>query len=659
MKNGNSFMKNYFNYAISALFMACLTATAFIFNTTAGIISAVLFSAYVAFVVIYIILEKRSSLSEDTRKTISGHIFDYLQKNTNPIMLISGDDRLLWYNKSYADVYEGTTVPFNTLCEQVDNGFITSEKIGSDNFSNITKNGKHYEIKHYEIDAGSNKFLLVEWKDVTELRKATIELNASNSIVSYIVVDNINEASQGMQDKYREVSAHISATLGEWASSLNGVIKEYERDRYIAVFEERYLEQQKANKFDILDKISDLTPIDAGGIPMTVSMGIAHLKGTLAEKEAAANSALQLALQRGGAQVVVKSEENNEIFGGKTKTVQKITKIKARSISTKLVSEIKASSNILVMAHQNPDFDAIASSVGIARLCMYHGKPVNIITDLKNASFEACMERLKTVKEYENIFIDSVYGQDLLTPDTLLVIVDASNPDIFESAEVYSNSVRVAIIDHHRQAAEFPKEPIISYVEPTSSSASELVSEILEYSLPPMTLYKEESELLMTGIFLDTQTFSRNVGIRTFGAAVYLRSEGGNPGKAQTMFKTALSEYKKMARYQQETITYKGIFAVSTYELDNEEENRVIAARAADRMLQIEGIRASFALATVGDSIHISARSDSTVNVGLILEKLGGGGHFDSAGARIGDGDMESVLRRLRDAITAYCDSLK
>ena len=643
------------------LFISCITAVAFIFDTTAGVISLFLFAAYTVYMVLYIVLEKRSSMNENTKKTIAAHTFDYLEKLDYPALLVSSDNRISWFNKAYSDVYPELTIRFDDKCTDIDNGFVSNENIdaaaeNSSLFSNVIKNGRYYNISTYRILAGNNHYTLVVWNDITELHRIKAELTDANVLVAFIDVDNISEVSQGMQDKYREVSARISTTLSDWAGGFGGIVKEYERDRYIMFFEERFIDEQMANKFDILDKISELSPDEAGSIPMTVSMGISRIKGTLSEKEAAAKSALQLALQRGGAQVVVKTETENEIFGGKTKTVQKTTKIKSRIISARLVSAMKASGNILVMAHQNPDFDAVSASVGIARLALFLGKRVNIITDLKNTSFISSKDMLRNIRDYDTVFVDSVYGQDLLTPDSLLVIVDASNPLVFESPDIYKNSLRTVIIDHHRQAMQFPVEPMITYVEPTASSASELVSEILEYALPSMTLYKEESELLMAGIFLDTQNFTRNVGIRTFSAAVYLRSEGGNPGKAQALFKSELSEFRKLAEFERNIMIFRTIFAISQYELDNDEENRVVAARAADRMLQIEGIRASFTLSSVGESIHVSARSDASVNVGLILEKLGGGGHYDSAGARLTGVTMKDALVMLRESIVNYCE---
>jgi c-di-AMP phosphodiesterase-like protein len=326
-------------------------------------------------------------------------------------------------------------------------------------------------------------------------------------------------------------------------------------------------------------------------------------------------------------------------------------------VATQLVSLVNKSSNVLIMGHINPDFDAIASGIGLARLVMYLGKDVKIITDFSNQSFNTFANMLTMIKDYDNIFVDKIYGQELLTPDTLVIITDVNNERILESPEIYKKAEHIAIIDHHRQTQEFNRKHDISYIEPTASSASELVSEMLELVLPPNTLYKEEAELLLAGILLDTQNFTRNVGIRTFSAAVYLRGEGANTGKAQSVFKYRLGEFKKLAEFEKNIIVFRKIFAITQYDLDNTPENRVIAAQAAERMLQIEGIKASFTLSLADDAIHISARSDGSVNVSLILEKLKGGGHFDSAGARLTGVSMKQALVMLREAIVEYCET--
>ncbi|MBO4500971.1 MAG: DHH family phosphoesterase, partial [Clostridia bacterium] len=501
-------------------------------------------------------------------------------------------------------------------------------------------------------------FWLAVWNDCTDYEELYTERMNSNVIVAYAAVDNINELSSGLQqDRYREISAKISNALNEWVNSMHGIIKEYERDKYLIFFEDRYIEPQIESKFDILDKINELSD-ETDGLPLTVSIGVARMyEGGLSEKEEAAKNSLQLALQRGGAQVVVKNRTDNDFYGGRTKTIQKRTKIKSRVVAYQLVSLINKASNVLIMGHANPDFDAVASCCGIARLAMWLGKDVKIIEDTENQNYLICSSRLAGIKDYSDMFVDKVYGQELLKPDTLVVICDVSNVNIFESADIYRKAEHIAVIDHHRQIQEFDRTHDITYIEPTASSASELVAEMLEIVLPPNVLLKEEAELMLAGMLLDTQNFARNVGIRTFSAATYLRGAGANTSSAQAMFKYQLGEFKKIAEFERNIFIFRKIFAITQYESDNDAENRVTAAQVAERMLMIDGIRASFTVSKAENAIHISARSDGSVNVSLILEKIGGGGHFDSAGAKMSGVNMKQAMSKLREAIVSYCEN--
>ncbi|MEG2004335.1 MAG: DHH family phosphoesterase, partial [Clostridia bacterium] len=400
----------------------------------------------------YIFFEKRGNKDQDAGKTIASHTFDYLSKVDYPALLVDNDGKISWFNTAYKAVYHETVIKNGEQYKPVDVGFDSLESLKkSDATVKIVRGERHFDLKSYQIETAHKKFQLIIWYDTTELFLANTELKNANVLVAYIVFDNISEISQGLQDKYHETGIKISKILDEWATSVHGIIKEYERDKYILFFEERYIETQISNKFEILDKISELSEDGAGGIPLTVSIGISRIHGSLQEKENTAKMALQLALQRGGAQAVIKTETDNDIYGGRTKTIQKLTKIKSRVIASKLVYEIKNSTNILIMAHKAPDFDALAACVGMARLVMYHKKKVNIVTDFSNVSLGIAKKLISNLKEYDDIFVDAVFGQDLLTPDTLLLIVDASNPAVFESPPIFQNASRIAIIDHHRQ----------------------------------------------------------------------------------------------------------------------------------------------------------------------------------------------------------------
>lgn len=655
------FKNNLFSFVISTAFMASLCAIAFVFNTKAGVFSTILFGCYLIYVIIYVYFGSGDAKNLLAGKSLAAHTFNFISEMSLPVLLCDGTGAISWYNAALESLYSDYKIKIGENVSTMGDGVVTVDKFnelkeqGKKHYT-IKQGDKYYRITPYPIETMRKSFFLIIWSDVTDYENLYAEHLNSNVLVAYAVVDNISELTQGMQDRYREISAKIANVLSEWVSSMKGIIKEYERDKYIIFFEERHMSKLIDSKFDILDRVYEISETDENS-PLTISLGVARLDGTLSEKEEAAKISLQLALQRGGAQAIVKTKTDTDIYGGKTKTLQKRTKIKSRMVATQLVSLVNKSSNVLIMGHINPDFDAIASGIGLARLVMFLGKDVKIITDFSNQSFNTFANMLTMIKDYDNIFVDKIYGQELLTPDTLVIITDVNNERILESPEIYKKAEHIAIIDHHRQTQEFNRKHDISYIEPTASSASELVSEMLELVLPPNTLYKEEAELLLAGILLDTQNFTRNVGIRTFSAAVYLRGEGANTGKAQSVFKYRLGEFKKLAEFEKNIIVFRKIFAITQYDLDNTPENRVIAAQAAERMLQIEGIKASFTLSLADDAIHISARSDGSVNVSLILEKLKGGGHFDSAGARLTGVSMKQALVMLREAIVEYCET--
>ena len=661
MNPKNFFKNNLFAFIISIAFMIAFCVVALLFNVKAGVLSCVLLLCYLLYVLIYLYFGNGDVKNNLAGKSLASHTFDFISGCDMPVLLCDAGGVVSWYNEKLKTLYDDD-IKIGANCNAIGNGEIDIQK-----FAEMQKNGKeyvtvkigneHYRIKPNLIETMRKSFYLVVWMNCTEYEDLYEEHLNSNTLVAYAAIDNITELASGMQqDRYREISAKISGVLNEWVSSMNGVIKEYERDKYIILLEERYIQKQIDSKFDILDKVYDVSAADES-VPLTVSIGISRIDGSLSEKDEAAKNSLQLALQRGGAQAVVKTRNDSEFFGGKTKTIQKRTKIKSRVVATQLVSLIRKASNIIIMGHSNPDFDSLASGVGIARLSLWLGKSVKMVTDVSNPNFELCSARLLPLKEYDDMFVDKVYGQELLTPETLVVITDVSNERIFESPEIYRKADHVVVIDHHRQIQEFDKKHEITYIEPTASSASEIVSEMLELVLPPNTICKEEAELMLAGILLDTQNFIRSVGIRTFSAATYLRGEGASTMRAQSMFKYKIGEFKKLAEFERNIFVFRKIFAITQYDTDNTPENRITAAQAAERMLQIEGIRASFTLSAVDEAIHISARSDGSVNVSLILEQLNGGGHFDSAGAKLTGVTMKQAMTMLRDAIVNYCEA--
>jgi c-di-AMP phosphodiesterase-like protein len=527
----------------------------------------------------------------------------------------------------------------------------------------FSANGRYFSVSMHkfsisqENSPGTLNLFLFVFDDVTEREALKREAEMKDPAVAYFMIDNLDEANQKMQDKYRNASGEVSVLLNEIVESCGGVIKEFNKDRYLCVFENKDLRDFIKSKFGVLDSVRDIK-IEELNMPVTVSGGVSNITGSLFEKEAAARRALDLALQRGGDQVVVKGLSSDEFFGGKTKTVQKRTKVRSRVIAGELAQHMKNSSNILIMGHKYADNDSIGACVGIARFAMsVVDCEVNIIVNIHDPNIKSAFAKLRGLDEYAHIFIDEPAALDKITAETLVVIADVNNPPHFESEAVFKNVYKCAVIDHHRKAAEYVSEPDVVYIEPSASSSSELVAEILEQSLAPGQLLKEEAELLLAGIFLDTKNFSRNTGTRTFSAALYLRGEGANPSDALVLLKTNVEEFTKESQFASNIITYRNSVAISIFEEEASVTDKTAGAKAADRMLSIDGIEASFVIFRIEGTVHISARSLGKINVQIILEALGGGGHFDMAGAQIRNSGLKEVLISLKKTIDEYFDA--
>ncbi|MBQ9080948.1 MAG: DHH family phosphoesterase [Clostridia bacterium] len=499
---------------------------------------------------------------------------------------------------------------------------------------------------------------LIVFTEITELVALEDKMKRENPVVAFIVIDNLEELAQYVRVSYRAAANEIEAILKKWATEMNGIIREYDRDKYVLFISQEKLEECVKNKFEILDTVRDVRLGD-DNMSVTVSMGIFAGTGTLAERESEASTALELALGRGGDQVALRRGGDTEYFGGRSKSIQKRTRVRSRVNANVLCNKIAESSNIIVMGHKNPDFDCIGSCIGIARLAMYCGVPVKIVSDLKSESLAVVLKRLSRYEEYRDMFIDALAGLDLVRPDTLLIICDANNFKIIEAPEIADNVDRIAIIDHHRQTAKFDFEPLVNYIDPAASSACELVSEVLEQSMPNGTLLKDEATAMLAGIMLDTKHFSKETGTRTFSAALYLQNEGAKPDQARAFFDENIDEFLAEAKFSNDIEIYRDKIAITRSDGTGfEEYDRTAASKAADKLLAVRQVEAAFALVRTGNTIRISARSSGKINVQLILEQLGGGGHFEAAGAQL-DGAMDKVYEVLTEAIDKYLNEIK
>ncbi len=642
--------------AILALIISTVCSFA-VKNYTAGWICLSITLVYCIGIAVYKLIKFRIRLPERTEKSISDLTVSFLMKLEHPAILIDDRNRVIWHNHAFSNIEEAKSVKHGANCADVLNGILVPRKDSSDIAKKtLSSDGRHFTSYHYPVYSAGRKYSLCIMYDDTELFESKKYISMHNPAVMYIVVDNFSELAQGLKDNYRASSAKVSALLTEWTSTFNGLIKEFERDKYICVFDERYVADMIKSDFDIIDKVSAVTASD-GGAPLTISIGVAAVDSSFSEKEEIAMQALQLALQKGGAQAVVRDRANTKNYGARVRAAKKDSKGPSRNAAFALCNLIEKCSNVIIMGHKNPDFDSIASNVGIARLTFSYGKRPYIIVGENDTGILPALNTLDTLDEYKNVFIDDIYAQEILTPSTLLVITDVNNTDMFASVEVYRNASQVVVIDHHIKKEDFNKSLAVEFIDPSASSASELVSEILEEKLPANSLKKEEAILLFSGILLDTQNFTRGTGVRTFGASFYLRSLGADPGEARELFKNDLDEYIKLARIERNIYKHKEDMAISFFDGIGTDEDYRLCCTVADRMLSIESIRASFVVCQQDEAVRISARSKSDeLNVGTIMTYFGGGGRFDAAACRVENTDTETVLRDLEKAIDEFCE---
>ncbi len=568
-----------------------------------------------------------------------------------PTLVFDGRDTVLWYNAAFKErLFDDNSIG-KGLSEIFDEGFAEAIKENG----TISFNSRRYRAEIFEISDNSAGLYIMVLDDITELGIIEKKYNDERVAVAYIAIDNVEDVLQYVHDSVSDAVASVEAKLRTWAEKLSGILKTYDNDKYIMLFDSSYLEEEKRGKFSILDTVRDTRIGDS--VSITISVGIAAVRGTLAEREAVAKDAIDTALQRGGDQVVFKTDEATEYYGGKTKAVYKRSNVRTRTFSNQLTALFSRKDNVIIMGHRYGDFDSFGASVGVARLAMLCGVKTNIAVDLRDRNLAPCIEKMQSVDMFEQVFVDNAEGLDLVDPDTVLVLVDHHEKVRAQFRDIAEKVNSIVIIDHHRRSIPNEDPNVeLSFIEPSASSTCELVAEMLESSVSSRSLTKEEAGMLLSGIILDTKQLTRNTGTRTFAAAQYLRGAGADPADVYTLFKTSASDLSKEARFHTGITTYRGNIAIASCDGDTDASYRIIASKAADKMLMLRGIDAAFTLVRIGDQIHISGRSNGSVNVQLILEKLHGGGHFDVAGAQVESDSVKRVLDTLKASIDEYLD---
>ena len=499
-------------------------------------------------------------------------------------------------------------------------------------------------------EGGQSALATTYWMDVTDTEEMRRTLELTRPVVAILMVDNYEDLMKATPEGKRSaVRAMLEEKLSQWSAGSEGMMLKYDRDRYLFVFEEKSFSDFADKRFDVLDAVREV--VAGEGVAATLSIGVGRDADSFEALFKNASVALEMALSRGGDQAVVKDKLNFEFYGGRSKATEKRTKVKSRVMANALAELIDEAKQVYVMGHSYADMDALGAAAGVCAIVRKRGKKCRIVIDTENNAAHPVLRRLQALPEYQGAFLSGDDAFLRVQPETLLVVVDTNRPGSVESEPLLDACNRVAVIDHHRRGSSYIDKMALNYHEPYASSASELVTELLQYLIEPGDLLKAESEALLAGIVLDTKNFTNRTGGRTFEAAAYLRRAGADTADVQRMFQSDLQSM--ISRYDiiRRAELYHGDIAIAALD---QECDRVIAAKAADEMLTLQGVRASFVLYRKDDGIYISARSLGEINVQVLVETLGGGGNSTTAGGQCSGMTVAEAKATLLRAIDKY-----
>lgn len=579
-----------------------------------------------------------------------------------PLVILDTNGNVIWRSNRFVSEFANVDID-NYLVN-----IIKEIKINADNYENINNNpiyekmsignkkykviGEYTKIKDKEHKNSKEHMITIYFMDETKTEELLNKYNNSQICIGIIIVDNYEEMMQrATEEEKLTITSEIEKNVYAWINKYNGISIKSERDTYVCVFEQEDLEQIKKDKFDILDEIKQIKTQDR--IQSTLSIAISEEGEKNSEKYKSAKAVIDIALGRGGDQAIIKQDGKYLFFGGRTQEVEKRTKVKARIIAQGLEELIANSDNVIIMGHTNSDIDAIGSALGVYRIAKTLKKDAYVVSQTAGTSLDVFLNDIKQIDEYNEILIERDKALSLINSNSLLVIVDTQKENYVDCPELLSKTDKIAIIDHHRKGTDYIKNSMLTFHEVYASSACELVTELIEYSEQEVKLTTIEVEALYAGIMMDTKNFTFKTGVRTFEAAAFLRKCGVDIIKVKKWFQSDLETYNKISEIVANSEIIDDNIAISIYNRDDQDTN-IICAKAADELLTISNITASFVIGKMGEKVYISGRSIGDINVQLILEKLGGGGHITVAGAQLDGMTEEEVKQELIIRINEY-----
>ena len=613
--------------------------------------------------------KRKAELSEhikDLTLTVDTAAKSTLSNSPFPFVIIETDGNIIW--KSSKFIHEFANIDINNYLNNIvkeiklelENGsnedkkelqdlILKQVKIGSKTYKVV---GEYVESK--EKQKNNNKEYMTTLYFIDETKNILLEQKYNNSklCVGIIMIDNYEEIMQRLSDEDKPIlTAQIERNLYDWAATFEGLIIKSERDTFILLLQQKYLKQLEEEKFNILDKIKEIEI--PGKVQSTLSIAIATEESSNYEKYKTAQSMIDIALGRGGDQAILRKDGKYIFFGGRTQELEKRTKVKARIVANALQELMEEAENIFVMGHTNSDIDAMGASLGVYRLAKTIGKQAYIVNTTVGATLDSFLQTAKEDEEYQKTIIGKDEAIEKISEDSLLVVVDTHKTSYVDVPELLEKTNKIVIIDHHRRGTDFIENALLTFHEVYASSACELVTELLEYSEQEIKLTQLETEGLYAGIMMDTKNFTFKTGVRTFEAAAYLRKCGVDIIKVKKWFQSDLETYNKISEIVANAEIINDTIGISIYDKE-EPDTSLICAKSADELLTISNITASFVIGNLGDKICISGRSIGDINVQLILEKLGGGGHITLAGAQVEGMSIEEVKQELIIRINEY-----
>lgn len=608
--------------------------------------------------------KRKSEISEqlqDLTLTVDSAAKSSLINSPFPLVILETNGNIVWKSSKFvtefADIdmdnyIDDLIIDIKDEIEKSDNkkrkSVIRQIQIGKKTY---TVQGEFAKSKKYERKKSPEYMMILYFIDETEKVKLKQENEDKKICVGIIMIDNYEEVTQRVDAEQKtQLMAKVESTIYDWVNETNGILVKVDRDTYVYVFEQKNLEKIKEEKFAILDSIKNLVRKDK--IQLTLSIAISNEGDTERDVYKSASAAMDVILGRGGDQAVIRQNGKYLFFGGKVEEVEKRTKVKARIVAHALEELIKENDKIMIMGHTNPDIDAIGSALGVYRIAKTLGKDARIVANVETPSIKDLYESIKD--QYQEVFISSETALAQVDSNTLVVVVDTHKKTYVGSPELLTKTNKIVVIDHHRRSADFIGNSILTFQEVYASSAAELVTEIIQYTQNEVELSEVEAEALYAGIMMDTKNFTFKTGVRTFEAAAYLRRCGVDIIKVKKWFQSDLESYNTISEIVRKAEIVRDSIGISIYDVQ-EKETSLICAKAADELLTIGNITASFVLGLMEDGkVCISGRSIGDVNVQMILEKLGGGGHITLAGAQLENVTIDEAKQELISKINEY-----